>query len=197
MAIQVNGQDIGPIKFTDDRGGKTIHVGPFLPNSAADGDIWIDADAQNNAGKNLVQSINLGSVVGQTVNVSVDADYKDYNLVFRNFTLSQNANVTFTVNNDVVSYIDNTGTPSTALITVPNVKAGITTNKFALNIADIQDSTSYSLAVLEGVYRNVANNIIPVLTPGIWLQVQPITSVRISISAGGFAGGTLLVYGVN
>jgi hypothetical protein len=30
MAIRLNGQDFGPIKFTDDRPGKTIHIGPFL-----------------------------------------------------------------------------------------------------------------------------------------------------------------------
>ena len=86
MAVQINGQELGPIKFTDNKAGKTIHVGPDTPVNPVDGDVWIDSDALNNAGKNLIQSIPLTS--GSTKSFTVSSDYKDVEIIIRNLELS-------------------------------------------------------------------------------------------------------------
>jgi hypothetical protein len=197
MAIKLNGVDVGAIQFTDDRPGKTIHIGPYLPTSATDGDVWFDSDTQNNAGKNLLQTINAATIVGRTITLSINADYKDTHIIVRNLNLSANADLSVTLNNDNVSYVDGTGTAATQILKISNIKSGITTNKFTFKFEDVQDTTGYQLGVAEGVYRNVSNNIVPFLFAGAWLQVQPISSIKLTISAGGFASGTVLVYGVN
>ena len=197
MAIRLNGQDVGAITFTDNRPGKTIHIGPFLPTSATDGDVWIDSDTQNNAGKNLLQTLNLATIVGRTVNLSINADYKDAYIVVRNLVLSANASLKVTCNNDNVSYTDASGASATQIVDVPNIKSGITTNKFIFKFEDIQDNQGYQLGTVEGIYRNAANNVIPIFFAGAWLQIQPLSSVQLTISAGGFTAGTVLVYGVN
>ena len=115
MAVKLNGVDVGAIQFTDNRPGKTIHIGPFLPTSATDGDVWIDSDTQNNAGKNLLQTLNLATIVGRTVNLSINADYKDAYIVVRGLVLSANANLKVTCNNDNVSYTD-ASTAGTVLV---------------------------------------------------------------------------------
>jgi hypothetical protein len=197
MAIRLNGQEVGAIKFTDDRPGKTIHIGPFLPASASDGDVWFDSDTQNNAGKNLLQTLNLATIVGRSVTISVNAEYKDTQIVVRGLNLSANANLDVTLNNDTVSYVDGTGAATTQIIRVPNIRSGITTNKFTFKFEDVQDNSGFQLGVAEGVYRNANNNVTPFLIAGAWLQVQPVSSIKLTISAGGFAAGTILVYGVN
>lgn len=197
MAIRLNGQDVGAIQFTDNRPGKTIHIGPFLPASATDGDVWFDSDTQNNAGKNLLQTLNLATIVGRTVNLSINADYKDAIIVVRGLVLSANADLSVTCNNDLVSYVDGTGTPATQVVRITNIRSAITTNKFTFKFEDIQDNQGYQLAISEGIYRNVANNITPFLLAGAWLQVQALSSIQLTISAGGFTAGTVLVYGVN
>ena len=197
MAIRLNGQDVGAITFTDNRPGKTIHIGPFLPASATDGDVWIDSDTQNNAGKNLIQTLNLATVVGRTVNLSINQTYKDAVILVRGLVLSANADVTITCNNDLVSYVDSTGNNTTSLLRIPSVKSGITTNKFVFKFEDIQDNQGYQLGTVEGIYRNAANNVFPIFFAGAWLQVQSLASVQLTISAGGFTAGTVLVYGVN
>ena len=197
MAVKLNGVDVGAIQFTDNRPGKTIHIGPFLPTSATDGDVWIDSDTQNNAGKNLLQTLNLATIVGRTVNLSINADYKDAYIVVRGLVLSANANLKVTCNNDNVSYTDASGASATQIVEVPNIKSGITTNKFIFKFEDIQDNQGYQLGTVEGIYRNAANNVIPIFFAGAWLQIQPLSSVQLTISAGGFTAGTVLVYGVN
>ena len=197
MAVKLNGVDVGAIQFTDNRPGKTIHIGPFLPTSATDGDVWIDSDTQNNAGKNLLQTLNLATIVGRTVNLSINADYKDAYIVVRNLVLSANASLKVTCNNDLVSYVDSSGNSTTHILKVQSVKSAITTNKFIFKFEDVQDNQGYQLGTVEGIYRNAANNVIPIFFAGAWLQVQPVTSVQLTISAGGFTAGTVLVYGVN
>jgi hypothetical protein len=197
MAVKLNGVDVGAIQFTDNRPGKTIHIGPFLPASATDGDVWIDSDTQNNAGKNLLQTLNLATIVGRTVNLSINADYKDAYIVVRGLVLSANADLTVTCNNDLVSYVDSTASPTTYLLKVQSVKSAITTNKFIFKFEDVQDNQGYQLGTVEGIYRNAANNVVPIFFAGAWLQVQPLSSVQLTISAGGFTAGTVLVYGVN
>jgi hypothetical protein len=197
MAIRLNGQDVGAIQFTDNRPGKTIHIGPFLPTSATDGDVWFDSDTQNNAGKNLLQTLNLATIVGRTVNLSINADYKDAYIVIRGLVLSANANLKVTCNNDNVSYTDASGASATQIVEVPNIKSGITTNKFIFKFEDIQDNQGYQLGTVEGIYRNVSNNVLPIFFAGAWLQIQALASVQLTISAGGFTAGTVLVYGVN
>jgi hypothetical protein len=197
MAIRLNGQEVGSIKFTDDRPGKTIHIGPFLPSSASDGDVWIDSDTQNNAGKNLLQTLNLATIVGRTVNLSVNADYKDLYILIRGLVLSADGDLVVRCNNDQVSYIDGSGAQATEIIRLAGIKGGITTNKYSFTFEDTQDAQGYTTCLAQGVYRNVVNSIIPILRAGVWLQVQPISSVQLTITAGGFTAGTVLVYGVN
>ena len=197
MAIRLNGQDIGAVVFTDNRPGKTIHIGPFLPATAVDGDVWFDSDTQNNAGKNLLQTLNLATIVGRSVTISVNADYKDTEILIRGLNLSANADLNVTLNNDVSSYVDSTGASATQILKIANIKSGITTNKFSFKFEDVQDNTGFQLGTAEGVYRNASNNVNPFITAGAWLQVQPLSSIQLTISAGGFAAGTLLVYGVN
>jgi hypothetical protein len=197
MAVKLNGVDVGAIQFTDNRPGKTIHIGPFLPSSATDGDVWIDSDTQNNAGKNLLQTLNLATIVGRSVNLSVNADYKDLYILIRGLVLSANATLRVTCNNDNVSYIDAAGLVATEIMEIPLIKSGISTNKFSFTFEDTQDTQGYSTCVANGVYRLVNNNVTPVLKAGVWLQIQPISSVQLIIDAGGFTAGTVLVFGVN
>lgn len=197
MSIKINGQDAGPIKFTDDRPGKTIHIGPYLPTTAADGDVWFDSDTQNNAGKNLLQTLNLATIVGRTVNLSVNSDYKDLYIVIRGLVLSVDGNLKVRCNNDLVSYIDGLGNQATEIIEIAGIKAGITTNKYSFTFEDTQDTQGYTTCLAQGVYRAVNNSIVPVLRAGVWLQSQPISSVQLTITTGGFTAGTVLVYGVN
>ena len=193
MAIRLNGQDVGAITFTDNRPGKTIHIGPYLPTSATDGDVWIYSDTQNNAGKNLLQTLNLATIVGRTVNLSINSDYKDTYIIIRGLVLSADADLKVTCNNDLVSYVDSSGAPTTQLHKVFNIKSGITTNKFILKLEDVQDIQGYQLGSLEGIYRNVSNQVLPIFFAGAWLQIQAVTSIQLTISAGGFTAGTVLV----
>jgi len=135
--------------------------------------------------------------VGRTVNLSINADYKDAYIVVRGLVLSANADLTVTCNNDLVSYVDSTASPTTYLLKVQSIKSAITTNKFIFKFEDVQDNQGYQLGTVEGIYRNAANNVVPIFFAGAWLQVQPLSSVQLTISAGGFTAGTVLVYGVN
>jgi hypothetical protein len=197
MAIRLNGQDVGSIQFTDNRPGKTIHIGPFLPSTAVDGDVWFDSDTQNNAGKNLLQTLNLATIVGRNVNLSVNADYKDLYIVIRGLVLSADGDLLVRCNNDVTSYIDGSGNQATEIIRIAAIKGGITTNKYSFTFEDTQDSQGFTTCLAQGVYRTAANSVVPILRAGVWLQVQPISSVQLTITTGGFAAGTVLVYGVN
>lgn len=197
MAIKLNGQDFGPIRFTDGRPGNTIHIGPYLPDSATDGDVWFDSDTQNNAGKNLLQTLNLATIVGRSVSLSVNANYKDLYILVRGLVLSADATLRVTCNNDNVSYINSSGVATQEIIEVAGIKRAITTNKFSFTFEDTQDNQGYATCVANGVYRLVNNTINPFLQIGTWLQVQPITSVQLIINAGGFTAGTVLVFGVN
>ena len=100
-------------------------------------------------------------------------------------------------NNDQVSYIDGAGAQATEIVRLAGIKSGITTNKYSFTFEDTQDTQGFTTCLAQGVYRNVVNSIIPVLRAGVWLQVQPISSVQLTITAGGFTAGTVLVYGVN
>jgi len=197
MAIRLNGQEVGAIQFTDNRPGKTIHIGPFLPATATDGDVWFDSDTQNNAGKNLLQTLNLATIVGRSVSLSVNADYKDLYIVIRGLVLSADADLLVRCNNDVSSYIDGSGAQATEIVKIAGVKSGITTNKYSFTFEDTQDNQGFTTCLAQGVYRTIINNVTPILRAGVWLQVQPISSIQLTITAGGFTAGTVLVYGVN
>ena len=101
MAVQNNGQPVGPLQFTDDRRGKRVFVGPNTPASPIDGDVWIDSDVLNNAGKNLISSVSL---TGASVDLSILTLYKDLYVVFRGVRPSVNATVNITLNDDVTNY---------------------------------------------------------------------------------------------
>jgi hypothetical protein len=197
MGAKFNGRELGSVKFTDNRAGNTVHIGPFLPDYATDGDVWFDSDTQNNAGKNILQNINVATIVGRTINIATNSEYKDILLVTRGLTLSSDADLSLTLNNDNSSYIDAQATATTEMFKFVLVKGGITTNKFTFRFEDTQDTQGFQFGVAEGVYRNTANLITPILRAGVWQQVQSPTSIQLKISAGGFASGSILVYGVN
>jgi len=198
MAIQLNGQEIGPIKFTDDKPGKTIHVGPATPNNPVDGDVWIDSDALNNAGKNLIQTVDL-STGGASKTLSISSSYKDFEIIIRGLTVTQIATMTVLLNGDVTaSYADAVGTPQSYLFSVGGIKPSITTNHLRIVGIDITDSTSSALARMEGVYTLSSTSLPGIfLAYGVWTPTSVITSVVLNLSAGAFSGGTVLVYGVN
>jgi hypothetical protein len=197
MAIQLNGQEVGPIKFTDDKPGKTIHVGPSTPTNPVDGDVWIDSDSQNNAGKNLLQSISLDTA-GSTVSCTVSPLYKDIFIVMRQLNIDNNADLYVRINGDIVNYYTAGGSTANALFTVPSVKKDITTNHLTFTIVDTQDTSSYTWGKSEGFYTNNSTGIPTTYNNvGIWTQSNAITSITLTLSVGAFAGGTVLVYGVN
>jgi hypothetical protein len=197
MAIQLNGQEVGPIKFTDDKPGKTIHVGPVTPLNPVDGDVWIDSDALNNAGKNLVQTINLTS--GSTKTCAVSSDYKDLEIIIRNLEVSVNATMSIRLNGDSASnYVDSTGTTTTSLFLLDSIKSGITTNQLRIQVADVTATSTSQVGHVQGVYT-LASTSLPRLVLN-WTGYVPtaaITSVVLALTSGTFVSGTVLVYGVN
>jgi len=197
MAIQLNGQEVGPIKFTDDKPGKTIHVGPSTPTNPVDGDVWIDSDQQNNAGKNLIQTIDL-STGGSSKAITVSTDYKDLCVVVRNLNISANATLFFRLNNNTTEYINGADTTATEMFNLPSIKAGVSTNNLQFMVYDIRDTSSYTWGKVEGVYTTAVTNF-PSITFsfGAYTEATPITSATISIGAATFVSGTILVYGVN
>ena len=197
MGIQLNGQDIGPIVFTDNKPGKTVHVGSTTPTNPIDGDVWIDSDAQNNAGKNLLQSIDL-STAGSTVSCTVSPLYKDVYIVMRGVTINNNADMYVRINGDIINYYTAAGTSATSLFNVPSIKKDITTNHLTFTIVDTQDTLSYTWGKAEGFYTNNSTGLPTVYNNvGIWTQSTAIASVSFTLSVGAFSGGTVLVYGVN
>lgn len=198
MAVQINGQEVGPIKFTDNLAGRTVHVGQAAPSNPIDGDIWIDADALNNAGKNLIQTIDL-STGGSTKSCTVSSDYKDVYILIRGLNITTNASMTVRLNGDSTSsYSDSAGISQTALFNIDGIKSGVTTNLIKLNIEDAANSTTSKSGRLEAVYTGSATNAPRLfLSWAFYAPTTALTSVVLTLSTGAFAGGSVLVYGVN
>lgn len=190
MAVQNNGQPLGPITFTDDYAGKRVFIGANQPATPTDGDIWIDSDILNNAGKNLISEVSLSGSASK--DLSIISLYKDVYVVFRGVQTSANATVTITLNDDVTNYA--TGT---SLFSIANVKSGVTTNHFTVDIVDTQDNTTFAWGYLKGVYTNNSNVVTIVDATNAFTQTSALTKMTIAVSTGTFAGGTALVYGVN
>ena len=198
MAVQLNGQEIGPIKFTDSKPGKTIHVGLASPINPVDGDVWIDSDALNNAGKNLIQSIDL-STGGTTKTCNVSSDYKDVEIIIRGLNISANASLIVRVNGDLTaSYSDSLNTVSNALFTVDSIKSGSTTGFVKINLYDTSNITTHKIGRIEGSYVGSSLSLPRLfLNSSSYINTNLVTSITLTLSAGAFAGGTILVYGVN
>jgi len=201
VAIQVNGQHVGPIKFTDGRAGTTIHIGPSTPINPVDGDVWIDSDVLNNAGKNLVQTIDL-STGGSTKTCIVSSEYKDLEIVIRGLNISADASLLVRINGDITgSYLDALSTNSVlsnALFTVDNVKSGSTNGFVKINVFDTTNTTTYKLSTVEGSYVSSVTNLPKIISnSSSYLPTSLVTAVTLTLTAGIFAGGTVLVYGVN
>jgi hypothetical protein len=201
MAVQLNGQDVGPIKFTDNLPGKTIHVGLSSPINPVEGDLWIDADPLNNAGKNLVQTIDL-STGGSTKTCNVSPDYKDLEIVIRGLNISADASLLVRINGDLTTnYLDllnaNLGL-SNALFTVDSIDSGSTTGFVKINVFDTTNTTTNKLSKVEGSYVSSATNLPRIISnSSSYLLTSLVSSVTLTLTAGTFAGGTVLVYGVN
>jgi len=201
MAVQINGQDVGPIKFTDDRPGKTLHVGLSAPLNPVDGDVWMDSDALNNAGKNLIQTIDLATG-GTTKTCNVSSDYKDTEIIIRGLNVTVDASLLVRINGDITTnYLDalnaNVGL-SNALFTVDGVNSGSTNGFIKINVFDTTNTTTYKLSTVEGSYVSSVTNLPRFITnSSSYLLTNLVTSVTLTLTAGAFAGGTVLVYGVN
>jgi hypothetical protein len=201
MAVQLNGQELGPIKFTDTRPGKTIHVGLASPLNPVDGDVWIDSDALNNAGKNLIQTIDLANG-GSTVTCNVSSEYKDTEIIIRGLNVTVDSSLLVRINGDLTTnYLDALnagGTLSNALFTVDSVNSGATTGFVKINVFDTTNTTTYKLSKVEGTYVSSVTNLPRFLSnSSAYLLTNLVTSVTLTLTTGAFAGGTVLVYGVN
>jgi hypothetical protein len=189
MAITNDGQPAGPIQFTDVQAGKRFFIGANTPGTPTDGDIWLDADILNNAGQNLLATVTLS---GASTDLSVLSLYKNMHIVFRGVRPSVDATVLIRVNDDATNYAS-----GTALYSIANFKAGVTTNHMSLEIIDTQDTTSFSWGYLKGFYTNSSNVVTTIDSTGIYTQTTALSKITISLSTGTFSGGTALVYGVN
>ncbi len=201
MAVQINGQELGPIKFTDSRAGRTVHVGPDNPINPVDGDVWIDSDALNNAGKNLIQTTDL-STGGSIKTCIVSPDYKEVEIVIRGLNISADASLLVRINGDVTAnYLDAlnaSGTPSNTLFTVDSVNSGSTNGFVKINVFDTTNTTTYKISTIEGSYVSSVTNLPKIISnSSSYLLTNLVTAVTLTLTAGTFAGGTVLVYGVN
>jgi len=197
MAIQLNGQEVGPVKFTDDKPGKTLHVGLVNPTNPVDGDLWIDSDALNNAGKNLIQTIDANTGT-DSITFAVSPEYKDLHVVLRGLSNTLGGTVLIRTNGDTTGYLNAGGVATNAFFTVPFLKASVSVNQLQFTIYDAQHSASSMWGRLEGFYADSVSNLTSYVeimggqAPGV-----AVSSINISTIAGNFNGGTILVYGVN
>lgn len=197
MAIQLNGQEVGPVKFTDDKPGKTLHVGLVNPTNPVDGDLWIDSDALNNAGKNLIQTIDANTGT-DSITFAVSPEYKDLHVVLRGLSNTLGGTVLIRTNGDTTGYLNAGGVATNAFFTVPFLKASVSVNQLQFTIYDAQHSASSMWGRLEGFYADSVSNLTSYVeimggqAPGV-----AVSSINISTIAGTFNGGTILVYGVN
>jgi hypothetical protein len=201
MAVQLNGQEIGPIKFTDNLAGRTVHIGQTAPINPVEGDVWIDADPLNNAGKNLIQTIDLATG-GATKTCNVSSDYKDTEIIIRGLNVTVDASLLVRVNGDLTTnYLDalnaNLGL-SNALFTVDSINAGSPNSFIKINVFDTTNTTTYKLSTVEGSYVSSVTNVPRFISnSSSYLLTNLVTSITLTLTAGAFAGGTVLVYGVN
>jgi len=197
MAIQLNGQEVGPVKFTDDKPGKTLHVGLVNPTNPVDGDLWIDSDALNNAGKNLIQTIDANTGT-DLITFAVSPEYKDLHVVLRGLSNTLGGTVLIRTNGATTGYLNAGGVATNAFFTVPFLKASVSVNQLQFTIYDAQHSASSMWGRLEGFYADSVSNLTSYVeimggqAPGV-----AVSSINISTIAGNFNGGTILVYGVN
>ena len=168
------------------------------PINPVDGDVWIDSDALNNAGKNLIQSIDL-STGGTTKTCNVSSDYKDVEIIIRGLNISANASLIVRVNGDLTaSYSDSLNTISNALFTVDSIKSGSTTGFVKINLYDTSNTTTHKIGRIEGTYVGSSLSLPRLfLNSSSYINTNLVTSITLTLSAGAFAGGTILVYGVN
>jgi len=197
MAVQLNGQEVGPVKFTDDKPGKTLHVGLVNPTNPVDGDLWIDSDALNNAGKNLIQTIDANTGT-DLITFAVSPEYKDLHVVLRGLSNTLGGTVLIRTNGATTGYLNAGGVATNAFFTVPFLKASVSVNQLQFTIYDAQHSASSMWGRLEGYYADSVSNLTSYVeimggqAPGV-----AVSSINISTIAGTFNGGTILVYGVN
>ncbi len=189
MAITNNGQPQGPIQFTDATTGARVFIGGTTPTLPAPGDIWIDSDLQNNAGKNTISETTLSN---NAVSLTVPNSYKDVCLVLKNVQLTTNADILVRLNSDSTgsNYLG-----GSALHTISAVKAG-GSNLIVITIQESQALTP-KFSRIEGVYINSSNALTSVNSAGGYSQTTALTVINLATSTGTFSGGTATIYGVN
>lgn len=191
MAIQQNGQPASQLVFVDNKPGTRIFVGETAPVGMVEGDIWLDSDALNNAGKNLISVNSL--TTGSTFNIPVVTDaYKDLYIAFRGLNVSATASLFINVNNNNTNY-----TVGSNLFTISNLKSATTTNHWTVEIPDFKATNVFSFACLKGVYTNSSNSTVILYSHNSFNLVDNISSIQLSLSTGTFTSGSVLLYGVN
>lgn len=190
MAIQNNGQPQTGIIFTDDKPGRRVFIGPNTPTGIVEGDLWLDSDVYNNAGKNFVSGLALS---GSSINIPISfTAYKDVFIVFRNLAVSSNGNITITLNGNSTDYAPN----ATYLFSLTSVKTGISTNHFQLEIPDVVTTDLFRWASLTGVYTNTSDVATVVDSTAAFKNTAALSTMTLTASSGTLSG-TALVYGVN
>ena len=188
MAIANNGVPQNPLVITDNLVGSRIFLGTTTPSNPVSGDIWIDANPLNNAGKNAISATTVNST---TANFSVPSSYKDVCLILRNLSLSAAGNLLITLNSDTGSnyagQVIGGSSITTALFSVPLTTA--TTQNLILTLQDTQDTSSWQMGRLEG------NNGTAILAAGLYKTPVAISSITVTSTATISCSST--VYGVN
>lgn len=191
MAIQNNGQPQTGLVFLDNKPGSRVFIGQSTPTGLVDGDIWIDSDTQNNAGKNLLSVNTITS--GSTLNLPViTTEYKDLFILFRGITVSANATLFINVNSNNSNYA--TGSE---LFAISNIKASTTTNHWGVELTDFVTDSVFSYGYIRGVYTNAANANVVLDATNAFTSTTRISSINLNLSTGSFTAGSILIYGVN
>jgi hypothetical protein len=190
MAINNNGVPSSPINFTDSNPSSRVFIGTAAPTNPTNGDIWIDSNPLNNAGKNLFSTVTLS---GSAANLAVPSIYKDVAIVIRGITASASATLSVTLNADTAAnyagQVIGGSSVTTALFQIP-LSANVTSNGLILWMEDTQDSASWQFASLQGNNGSIIN------TAALYKTPAAISTVNLSLSSGTMSG-TALVYGVN
>ena len=188
MAISNNGIPQNPLVITDNLVGSRIFLGSTTPTNPVNGDIWIDSNPLNNAGKNPIANATIST---SSTSFTVPSTYKDVCLILRGLSLSSAGNLIITLNSDITAnyagQIIGGGATTTALFSIPLTTAS--TQNIILTLQDTQDTTSWQMARLEG------NNGSAILASG--LYKTPVAISTINISSTSLISATSTVYGVN
>jgi hypothetical protein len=132
----------------------------------------------------------------------VSSEYKDTEILIRGLNTSVDSSLLVRVNGDITTnYLDALnagGALSNALFVVDSINSGSTNGFIKINVFDTTNTTTYKLSKIEGSYVSSVTNLPRFLSnSSSYLLTSLVSSITLTLTAGTFAGGTVLVYGVN